>query len=84
MDDEYLKKRLLRKFYLHNAWGKHHFREDTLIKGFPPHLKHRIKTIAEELRGKNLLIKFPTAHGMQWYANIEKIKEIEEIILSKD
>ena len=79
-----IEKKLLRKFYMHNVWGKHHFREDTLLKGFPSHLRYRVKIAAEELRRSGYLIKFPTGHGMQWYANIKKLKEIEEIVMSNN
>lgn len=80
MEDKEIVKDLLRKFYRHRVWGRHHFREDTIIKGFPSHLRKRIIDVAEDLRRKGFLIKFPTSHGTQWYANIEKLKEIEEII----
>ncbi len=80
MTERDIKKALLRKFYKNDVWGKHHLREDTLAKGFPPHFRHHVMEIAEELRKNGFLIKFPTSHGTQWYANIEKIREIEEII----
>jgi len=80
MKDEEIIKDLLRNFYRHKAWGKHHFREDTIVKGFPSHLRKNVIRAAEELRKRGFLIRFPTNHGVQWYANIEKLKEIEEII----
>lgn len=76
--------KLLKKFHRHRIWGTHHIREDTLLKEFPSHLKYRVKMAVEELRNKGFLIKFPTGHGMQWYANIEKFKEIEEIVMSNN
>ena len=84
MDDKVLERKLLNKFYIHKVWGKHHFREDTLLKGFPSHLKYRVKIIAEDLRKRGYLIKFPTGHGMQWYANIKKVEEIKKIVMPKD
>lgn len=81
LDDE-IRRHLLKKFYRHNVWGRHHFREDTLAKGFPSHLRNRVMLIAEDLRREDFLVKFPTNHGMQWYANIQKLKEIEEILMS--
>jgi len=83
MDDNEVEIKLLKKFYKHNIWGKHHIREDTLLKGFKGHLKHRVKIIADNLRKRGILIKYPTNHGMQWYADRNKIKEIEEILMSK-
>lgn len=80
IEDIAIEKDLLRKFYKNRVWGRHHFREDTLAKGFPSHIRHKVKEVAENLRKRGLLIKFPTAHGIQWYANREKLREIEEII----
>ncbi|MBU3905209.1 MAG: hypothetical protein KJ906_03610 [Nanoarchaeota archaeon] len=79
-----IEKKLLRKFYRHKVWRTHHWREDTLIKGFPSHLRYRVKLAAEELRRKGYLIRFPTGHGIQWYANIEKLKEIETLMSNND
>jgi len=73
-------KDLLRKFYRHGYWGVKHMREDSLTKGFPDHLKGRIKDVAEDLRRKGTLKKWPTSHGIQWCANIERLEEIERII----
>ncbi len=73
-------KALMRKFYRNNIWGKHHWREDTLPKGFPSHLRGLVMEVAEELRRMNFLARRPSSHGYQWYANIEKIREIEEFI----
>ena len=80
MDEKEIAQDLLRKFYKHGVWGKHHWREDTLPKGFPSHVRHIVLRVAEDLRRKGFLIKFPTSHGVQWYMNIEKLREIEEII----
>ncbi len=80
MEEKEIEQDLLRKFYRHRVWGKHHFREDTLIKGFPSHLRRDVLRAAEELRKRGLLIKFPTNHGIQWHANMEKLREIEELI----
>lgn len=73
-------KALMRKFFRNNIWGKHHWREDTLPKGFPSHLRGKVMDVAEDLRKMGFLARRPTSHGDQWYANIEKIKEIEEFI----
>lgn len=78
--DKEIMQDLLRKFYRHNAWGRHHFREDTIVKGFSSHLRKNVIRVAEDLRRRGFMRKFPTNHGIQWYANIEKLKEIEEII----
>jgi len=79
MDDAEIARKLLKKFVDNNIWGRYHIREDTVPKGFPSHLRHRVMSIAEELKAKGFLVKFPTSHGMQWYANSERMKEIKEI-----
>ena len=81
-EDHDVAKALLRKFYRHNVWGKHHLREDTLPKGFPAHVRGKVMDVAEELRRMGWLVKRPSSHGYQWYANIERIREIEEFIRS--
>lgn len=80
ISDEEIATDIFHRFYRKKVWGKHHWREETLTKSFPPHIRGRVMKVAEELRKKGFLIKFPTSHGMQWYANIEKIEEIKEII----
>jgi hypothetical protein len=79
-DDNELAKELLTKLYRQRIWGRHHIREDNLAKGFASHLRNRVMRIAEELRRRGLLVRFPTSHGMQWHANWERIRDIEELI----
>lgn len=82
-------KTLLRKFFrtgiydipARGKWGKAHLREDSLKRGFKGHLKGLVMGIADNLRKRGILIKKPSPHGEQWYANIEKIDEIEKIIM---
>ena len=79
-EDRDVAKALLRKFYKHNVWGNKHWREDNLPHGFPPHAKGKVIGVAEELRRMGLLVKRPSSHGYQWYANLERLKEIEDFI----
>lgn len=72
---------LLKKLYTMGCWGTRHTSERNLPKGFPPHLRKRVLEIAEELRKKGFLAKFPTQHDYQWYLNWKFKKEIEEIIM---
>jgi hypothetical protein len=83
-----IRKALLRKFYRsgiydissRGKWGKAHLREDSLKKGFKGHEKGLVMDIAEDFRKMEILIKKPSSHGDQWYANIKKLEEIERII----
>ncbi len=79
-EDRDIAKALMRKFFRNNIWGKHHWREDTLPKGFKPHLRGKVMDVAEELRRMGWLVKHPTGHGDQWNANINMLREIEEFI----
>jgi len=78
--EEFLKKALLRKFYRGGYWGNKHMREDNVPKGFPSHLRKKVMEVAEELRKNGFLCKKPTSHDNQWYANIDRLPEIERII----
>ncbi len=71
---------LLKKLFLMGCWGKRHVCESNLPKGFPSHLKGRVKAVAEELRKRGLLVKRPSHHEHQWYLNFEKKNEIEELM----
>jgi hypothetical protein len=75
-----IRKALLRKFYRHGIWGAGHMREDNVPKGFQDHLRKKVMEIAEELIRKGILCKKPTSHGIQWYANRDRLEEIEKII----
>lgn len=80
MDDREIETALLKKFVKKNIWGKYHIREDTMLKGFPGHLGHKIKIAAENLRKRGYLVKYPTNHGMQWHLNRNMIKEINDLL----
>ncbi|MDD5133309.1 MAG: hypothetical protein PHD81_01690 [Candidatus Nanoarchaeia archaeon] len=60
--------------------GGVHVPFDTLKKGFPPHLKGEVDTIAKDLIKKGLLIPKPASYGLQVSINKEKMREIEEFI----
>ena len=79
-DEIEVAKALMRKFHRHDRWGAGHWREDTLPKGFPGHLRGKVMDVAEKLRKMGFLVKRPSSHGYQWYANIERLQEIEEFI----
>lgn len=79
-DDKEIERILLKKLYTLGCWGTRHTSESNLPKGFPSHLRKRVIEIAEELRKKGFLIKFPTHHDNQWYLNWNFKKEIEEKI----
>lgn len=80
-DDNEIERILLKKLYTMGCWGTRHTSERNLPKGFPSHARKRVLEIAEELRKKGFLVKFPTHHDYQWYMNWKFKKEIEEKIM---
>ena len=64
----------------HDVWGKHHWREDTMKKGFAPEIKKLVMKSAKQLRREGYLIMKPTPHGKQWHLNRKRVKEIFELI----
>ena len=70
---------ILRRMKTNKVWGKHHWREDTMKKGFPPHLRKLVMKSAKSLKRKGYLLMKPTPHGKQWYLNRNKVKKILEL-----
>ena len=82
-DDSEIEKILLKKLHTMGCWGTRHTSERNLPKGFPPHLRKRVLEIAEDLRKRGFLVKFPTHHDYQWYLNWKFKKEIEDKIIAE-
>ena len=80
IDVEKLEKKILYRFLNNRVFGKHHWREDTVKKGYPSHARKIVMKIVEKLRRKGILIMKPTPHGKQWWLNLEKIQEINKIL----
>lgn len=80
MNEEVIKKALLRKLFYMGKWGNSHTSFDNLPKGFPTHLRGDIKDIAKKLIKENLLLSKPTHYGLEVSLNPKKKKEIEELI----
>ena len=81
MDEDDIGRALLKKLYVMGCWGTRHTSERNLPKGFPPNVRKDAIKIADSLRKKGFLVKFPTHHDVQWYLNWKFKKEIEEIII---
>lgn len=71
---------LLRKLFYLGKWGGSHTSIDNLPKGFPKHLRGEVKSIAQDLIKKNLLLAKPTSYGIEVSLNPERKKEIEDIL----
>jgi len=72
--------KILYKLMRLRKWEHAHTSIDNLIKGFPKHKRGEIKKLISNLIKKGFLHVKPTAYGRQVSLNIEKKKEIEQII----
>ena len=71
---------LLRKLYVMGKIGGPHTPFDNLPKGFPPHVRGDVKKVAKELIKRGFLKPSRHNYGLGVSLNIEKLKEIEEIL----
>ncbi len=77
-----IKKNILKKLYFYGAFSKGHLLYERLQAGIPPHLKGFIKYVLEKLIKEELVLFYgKTKHGNAYQLNINKLKEIEEIVL---
>ncbi len=63
--------------------GAKHTHYDTLKMGFPSHIGKEIESAAKDLIRQGYIITKPTNYGSQVSLNINKLREIEEIIKKK-
>ncbi len=75
-----IRRKLLKKLYMHRIIQHKHTSFDNLSKGFPPHVRGQVKGVAEELIREGLLLSKPTSYGLEVSLNHLKIQEIEKII----
>jgi len=72
--------KILYKLMRLGKWEHAHTSIDNLIKGFPKHKRGDIRKLIPKLIKKRFLHVKPTAYGREVSLNIEKKKQIEEII----
>lgn len=72
---------LLRKLARLGYWGGRHTSFDTLPKGFPKHLRNKVKEKAQELIKKHILLSKPTNYGLHVSLNPAKMEEIKRRML---
>lgn len=80
ISDKELEASLLRKFVRLRAGKSRHIYESDVPKSFPPHLRKRIMKVAKQLYRKGFLRRFPHGREYVWQLNLNKMKEIKEII----
>jgi len=72
--------KILYKLMRLGKWEHAHTSIDNLIKGFPKHKRGDIRKLIPKLIKRGFLHAKPTAYGIEVSLNIEKKKEIEELI----
>ena len=78
--EEFDRAKVLHKLMRTGMWEHKHTSEENLVKGFPKHKRGDIRSIVDGLLKKGLLHAKPTRYGRQVSLNIDKKKEIEEIV----
>lgn len=72
--------KILYKLMRLGKWEHAHTSIDNLIKGFPKHKRGDVRKLISKLIKRGFLHAKPTAYGRQVSLNIQRKKEIEEII----
>ena len=75
-----IRRKLLKKLYLHKLIQHKHTSFDNLPKGFPPHVRGAVKEVAEKLIKEGLLLSKPTGYGLEVSLNHTRIQDIEKEI----
>ncbi len=76
-----IKKNILKKLYSNKAFSKGHLLYERLTSGVPAHLKGNVKEILDDLVKEELVLIYgKTKFGDAYQLNINKLKEIENII----
>lgn len=72
--------KILYKLMRLGKWEHAHTSIDNLIKGFPKHKRGDVRKLISKLIKRGFLHVKPTAYGREVSLNIEKKKQIEELI----
>ena len=79
-----IKRNILKKLYSHGAFSKGHLLFERLLHGVPSHLAGFVKDVIKDMIREDLILIYgKTKHGDAYQLNIERLKEIEEIISIK-
>lgn len=82
-DYKKIEKTILKKLYSSKAFRKGHLLLETLQSGIPSHLIGFVRFVLGDLVREGLVVYYgKTKYGLAYQLNINKLKEIEEIIFS--
>ena len=80
LKDEDIAPWILDKLARHGWWKAKHTSFENIPKGAPPHMKGRIKEVAEQLIKEGFILQKPTSYGLEISLNFERKEEIFKII----
>ena len=76
-----IKKNIIKRLYANKAFSKGHLLYERLTSGIPPHLTGFVNQVLGDLVKDGLVIHYgKTKYGDAYQLNVQKLKEIEEII----
>ena len=76
-----IKKNIIKRLYANKAFSKGHLLYERLNSGIPSHLAGFVNQVLDDLIKKEIVIHYGrTKYGDAYQLNINKLKEIEEII----
>ena len=79
VSDDELKAMILHKLAKKRKWDESHTAFENVAKGVPPHLKGKLKDLAQELMKEGFIIPKPTGYGLQISLNVSRSEEIKSI-----
>ena len=79
-----IKKNIIKRLYANKAFSKGHLLYERLTSGIPPHLIGFVNQVLDDLVKEDLVICYGrTKYGDAYQLNVQRLKEIEEIIFEK-
>ena len=79
-----IRKNIIKRLYANKAFSKGHLLYERLASGLPPHLAGFVSQVLDDLIKEGLAIHYGrTKYGHAYQLNIQRLKEIEEIIFEK-
>ena len=76
-----IKKNIIKRLYANKTFSKGHLLYERLTSGIPSHLVGFVNKVLDDLIKEGLVIHYGrTKYGDAYQLNIQKLKEIEEII----
>ena len=76
-----IKKNIIKRLYANKAFSKGHLLYERLTSGIPPHLIGFVNQVLDDLIKEGLVIHYgKTKYGNAYHINVQRLKEIEELI----